>query len=75
MFQQFFLKQMLSKQLANLPKQEQERILAAFEKNPDFFKKITEEIGTRVKNGEPQMAAIMTVVSEHKAELEKLLKG
>lgn len=75
MFQQFFLKQMLSKQLTNLPKEQQERVLAAFEKNPDFFKKITEEIGVRLKNGEHQMAAIMAVVSEHKAELESLLKS
>lgn len=75
MFQQFLLKQMLSKQLAGLPQDQRERVLAALEKNPDFFKKITEDIAARVSNGEAQMAAIMAVVTEHKAELEKLLKG
>ena len=75
MFQQFFLKQMLAKQLSSLPKEQQERALAALDKNPDFFKKIIEEIGARVKNGEQQMPAIMAVVTKHKAELEDLLKG
>ena len=66
---------MLSKQLAGMPKEEQERALVAFEKNPDFFKKIAEDIQARIKGGEPQMAAVMAVVSKHKEELGNLLKG
>ena len=72
--QQFFLKQMLGKQLANLPKEEQEKILAAFDKNPDFFSNLTDKISARIKNGEPQMTAIMAVVNEHKTELQNLLQ-
>ena len=75
MLQQFFLKQMLGKQLKNLPQEQQEKVLAAFDKNPDFFSNLTTEIGARIKNGEPQMAAIMAVVNEHKAELQNLLQS
>ena len=74
MLQQFFLKQMLTKQLANLPKDQQEKVLEAFDKNPDFFSNLTAEIGIRIKNGESQMSAIMAVVNEHKVELQKLLQ-
>jgi len=65
---------MLSKQLAQLPKEQQEKVLAAFEQNPDFFKGLIGEIGERLKKGESQQSAIMSVMTAHKAELERILK-
>lgn len=73
MIRDFFLKQMLQRQLGTLPKEQQEKILAAFNENPEFFKQLAEKISARVKGGESQTAATMAVVSEHKDELQKLL--
>lgn len=70
----FFMKQMLAKQMANMPKEQKEKVLKAFDENPDFFKKLIQDISDRLKNGEPQQKAIMSVLSAHKTELEKILK-
>lgn len=70
----FFMKQMLAKQMANMPAEQKERVLKAFDENPDFFKKLMGDISDRLKRGEPQQAAIMGVMASHKAELEKILK-
>ena len=75
MFSGFLMKQMLSRQLANVPEEQKQKILAAFEKNPDFFKELAATVQNRVQNGESQMNAIMAVVAEKKSELESMLKG
>jgi hypothetical protein len=74
MFGNFLMKQLLSRQLANVPEAEKQKILSAFEKNPALFEKIAEAIRKRTVNGESQMAAAMAVMGEHKTELEALLK-
>jgi hypothetical protein len=74
MLQKFFLKQMLGKQLAALPKDQQEKVLSAFDSNPEFFQSLIGEISERLKSGESQQNAIMSVLSAHKAELERILK-
>jgi hypothetical protein len=75
MLRQFLLKQMLSKQLANVPDDQKQKVLAAIEQNPDFFKNIADAIQQRVAKGEDQMSAIMAVVTEHKEGLQKLLQA
>ncbi len=70
----FFMKQMLAKQMANMPAEQKQKVLKAFDENPDFFKKLMDDISDRLKRGEPQQAAIMGVMTSHKAELEKMLK-
>lgn len=70
----FFIKQMLAKQLANMPADQKAKVMQAFDENPDFFKNMIAEISDRLKNGEPQQAAIMGVLTKHKAELERILK-
>lgn len=74
MLQNFFMKQMLQNQLKSLPPEQREKAMAAFESNPDFFKNIVGEIAERLKRGESQQAAIMAVLSTHRAELEKMFK-
>ncbi len=75
MLKNFLMKQMLSRQLKSLPPDVQERMMTAFEANPQFFETLLSSISDRLKKGENQMSAIQAVVSEHKAELEKLMKG
>ena len=61
--------------MKDIPEAEQEKMLGAIEKNPDFFKKIGEEVQKRVKSGQSEMAATMVVMREHQAELQKLMQN
>ena len=73
-FKSFLLKQALKAKMKDVPEAEREKMLALIEKNPDFFKKIGEEVQKRVKKGQSEMAATMVVMREHQAELQKLMK-
>ncbi|OHA91695.1 MAG: hypothetical protein A2665_01975 [Candidatus Zambryskibacteria bacterium RIFCSPHIGHO2_01_FULL_46_30] len=73
-FKNFLLKQALKAKMKDVPEAERERLLALMEKNPDFFKKIGEEVQKRVKAGQGEMAATMVVMREHQSELQRLLK-
>ena len=73
-FKDFFLRQALKVKMKDVPEAERERMLALMEKNPEFFKKIGDEVQKRVKNGQSEMAATMVVMREHQAELQRLLK-
>jgi hypothetical protein len=72
MLQGFLLRQLLAKQLQSVPPDKREKLLAMLEANPDFFKKLADEIATRVKAGEEQMSAAMAVMSVHKDQLKEL---
>lgn len=73
-FKNFLLRQVLKSKMKNVPEAERERMLALMEKNPEFFKKIGEEVEKRVKSGQSEMAATMVVMRQHQAELQKLIK-
>ena len=73
-FKSFLLKQALKAKMKDVPEAEREKMLTLMEKNPDFFKKIGEEVQKRVKKGQSEMAATMVVMREHQAELQKLMK-
>lgn len=75
MFQDFLMKQMLKKQLSALPEEQRQKILSAFDDNPDFFKGLMSEIGERLKKGESQQTAIMNVMMKYKSELQKMLQS
>jgi hypothetical protein len=64
---------MLEKQLKNLPKDQQEAIMAAFEKDPEFFKKMAEEIKAQVKSGKSEQAASMNVMMKNQNKLRDLM--
>ncbi len=64
---------MLKSKLKHLPKEQQDKIIAVIEKNPDFFENIAKKIDARVKQGKDQMAATREVMREHQAELQKLM--
>ena len=70
----FILKAMLKKQLKNMPSDQQEKILTAFEKDPQLFQNIAKEIQEKVKAGKDQQSAAMEVMMSHKQELSELMK-
>ena len=73
MLQEFLMRKMLERQLANVPKEQQEMIMQVITKNPDLFKKIAEEIQTKMKAGGDQMKVMQEVMAAHRDELRKLL--
>lgn len=69
----FLMKAMLKRQLAQLPKEQQEMIITMIEKNPKLFEKISEEIKVKIKNGISKQTASMSVFMSHKDEIQKLM--
>lgn len=68
------MKKMLSSQLKGVPEDQQNKILDAIEKNPDFFQKIAAEVQEEMKKGKDQMAATMFVMQKHQSELQNVMK-
>lgn len=77
MFKKFVLKKLLGSKLkdAGVPDEQLDMILELVEKNPDFFKKIQNEVEAKKKQGIGEQAAMMTVMREHQAELQKIMSG
>jgi hypothetical protein len=73
MFGNFLMKTMLQRQLKGLPKEAQDAMMSAFEKNPEFFKNLIGEIVAKVKSGVPQATAVQQVMMSKRAELQKML--
>ncbi len=73
-FKDLLLKKMLKNQLKGVPEAEQNKIIAAVEKNPKLFADIAAEVQTKMKAGMDQQAATMEVMMKHKDALQDLLK-
>ncbi len=69
----FFTKKIMQSQLKSLPKDQQEMIMAAIEKDPEFFKKMADEIKREVKSGKSQQTASMVVMMKHQNKLKELM--
>lgn len=73
----FFVKKMLQSQLkkTGLPQEQQDMIIEAVLKNPEFFEKIAKEAKVLEKQGMNQQAAMMEVMRKHQGELQKIMLG
>lgn len=72
--QDFLLSQALKWKMKDVPKEQQEQIMALVKKDPELFKKIGEEVEKRTKNGENQMKATMEVMKKYRTELAALME-
>jgi hypothetical protein len=70
----FLMKAMLKKQLKQLPADQQEKVMAAFEKDPKFFEDIAKEIKAKMKEGADQQSATMLVMMKNQKKLQDLMK-
>ena len=70
----FLLKQALKMKMKDVPEAQRDMMLELMDKNPEFFKKIGDEVKRRVKAGESEMAATMVVMRQHQGELQKLMQ-
>ena len=59
----FLIKKQLEKQLKNLPEIKTSD-MKMVDENPDFFKKINNEINENVKNGQDKMLASVSVMKK-----------
>ncbi|MEK7227281.1 MAG: hypothetical protein AAB641_00070 [Patescibacteria group bacterium] len=73
-FKNFMLKQALKHKMKDVPEAEREKLLAVMEKNPEFFKKIGEEVKNLTKQGQSEITATLIVMRKHQAELQKLMR-
>ena len=69
----FLMKAMIKRQLKGVPDDQIEKILMIIEKNPDFFKKMGEEIQHKTKSGMSQQDAMNSFMNAHKDELKSIL--
>ncbi len=70
----FFLRQALKHKMKDVPEAEREMLMAAMERNPDFFKKVGDEVKALTKAGQSEMAATMVVMRKHQAELQRIMR-
>ncbi len=69
----FMMKKVLEHKLKSLPEAQRAAIIGAVEKNPDFFKKIGDQIEKRKKSGQSEIEATMAVMRENQKELQQLM--
>lgn len=73
-FKDFLLKKMVKSQLKGIPEDQQNKIIAAVEKNPKLFSDIAAEVQEKMKSGKDQQTATMEVMMAHKDELQEAMK-
>ncbi len=69
----FVMKQMIKRQVKDMPQEQQEMIMTLVENNPELLKTISTEIQAKIKKGVDQQAAMMQVMMDHKDELQQTL--
>ena len=69
----FLMRKMLASKMKDVPKEQQDKIFAAIEKNPELFQKIALEVQEKTKGGKDQMAATMEVMQKYQNELKGIL--
>jgi|APGre2960657505_1045072.scaffolds.fasta_scaffold06399_3 hypothetical protein len=77
MIKEFLMRKMLERQLKDVPKEDQEKMINMITKNPELFQKIATEVKAKVDgtNGGPkmdQMKATMEVMKNYESELRAL---
>lgn len=71
----FFVKKLLEKQLKNVSPAQRDMILNMVQKNPDLFKKISQEVENKKKHeGKDEMTATMEVMKKYQNELRSLVQ-
>ena len=72
-FKNLVMKQAMKSQMKNLPKEQQEKLLSAMDKDPEFFENIAKQIKQKEKEGKGKMEASMLVMRENQDKLRKLM--
>jgi len=70
MFGNFIMKKILASKLKDVPEDQRNKIMELVEKNPELFQKIALEAQEKIKQGRPQMEAMMEVLKKYEGELK-----
>ena len=70
----FFLRQALKHKMKDVPEAQRDMLMGAMERNPEFFKKIGDEVKKLTKGGQSETAATMVVMRKYQAELQKIMR-
>ncbi len=74
MLKNFIFKQLLKSKMKDIPQEQQEKMLAALDKNPQLFEEIALKAQEKMRSGKDQMTAIMEAAREREAELKNTLQ-
>ena len=72
-FKNMMAKQMMKRQMKDVPPEQQEKMLKALEENPELFENMGKEIQEEMAKGTDQMQAAMMVATKYQEELKKVL--
>lgn len=70
---EFLMKKMLERQLKDIPKEMQDKIVKVASENPELISKIMGEVEVEVKNGKDYMSAAKDVAVKYKDRLSSLI--
>jgi GTP cyclohydrolase FolE2 len=73
-FKNLMVKQMIKSQMKGVPQEQQDKIIEAIEKNPQFFEDVAKKIQQKMKEGKDQTSAAMEVMRENQDELRKMMQ-
>ncbi len=74
MFKEFLMKKVIASQLKDVPQETKDKILAAVDKDPDFFTRLAAEIKAETDKGVDQMTAMKKIMEKNRTEIEKIMK-
>lgn len=69
---EFLMKKMLERQLKDIPKEMQDKVVKVASENPELISKIMSEVEAEVKNGKDYMSAAKDVAMKYKDQLSSL---
>lgn len=64
----------MKSKMKDVPSEEQDKMIALIEKNPELFQKIALEVQEKMKGGKDQMAATMEVMQKYQSELQSIMQ-
>lgn len=73
MIKSFMMKQMMKKQLSQMPKEQREKVEALVEENPELFVELAQEVQKEMESGKDQMTALMAVAEKNKEKLKGII--
>ena len=74
MLKNLLLKKLLASKMKDVPKEQQDKLFNAIEKNPQLFQNIAVEVQQKMKEGKDQMAATMEVMQKYQIELKDAIE-
>lgn len=68
------MRSLIKSKLKGVPEAQQEQILNMVEQHPELFTEIGKKVEAKMKQGTPQMQAVMSVLQEYKGQLSSLMQ-